>query len=1237
MHTKLQIKLFFSWLMSVLALAVSFNSQAAELALSSSPLYLGTQIDPNIFFMMDDSGSMDWETLMKDYQYYNNYWIDLGATVRADITNAFLRSISVVGASGCTSTSARNFGYIFHNTDNVYGCPGVQDVERNIEAAQRDWRVYSSGINVTYYDPSATYLPWAGYANADFTAARSNPAVDTPGYALTKNLAGFQYHVWIDDKGYTGTHARFRFNITNTPNGRVDLYDSRTRYMVNASDITVNAYTTGTAGAIITLNTDCTLAMAQAAVPYSACHGTTAVDSTITAAQTDVWGRTPAQVRQNVANWYQYHRKRSMVAKAAVARVITSYPDFRYGYSQINNNVPSLGGVFQPVPALGVTDYAAHNTALLNAMNAFLLRGQGTPLQRGLEVVGRYYSRFDNTYPDPIVSACQQNYSVLFTDGYWNGDAPYTAAIADNDGDGYQDLVADVAKYYYDLDLSPLPNQVPTSVLDPNNKQHMVTFTVAFGIDGFLVDTDNDKWPNPVLAGNQVWGGNTATSDKAKVDDLWHAAFNSKGSYASARSSVDVANAISNALLDIAVRVGASASVATNTGSLNAGSFLFQARFDSSDWRGQLLAFRVNGDGSIQPTPTWDAGAVLNTQNFNSGRQMITWNSVAARGVPFRFPANYKSPNASTEMTTAQINFLLTRSPFPAATVVPAEITSNQTYGNAITNYFRGDSANAGQGLNFRSRFNKLGDIVNSDPRYVGRPAFNYLVSMEAKSYAAFVTQWASRASVVYVGANDGFMHGFSETNGSEVLAYMPSAVYRTIWELATPEYTHRYAVDGGANIVDVYLPNKPDPGNVNGLWRTVLAGGLGAGGQGIYALDVTDPTRFTEANANTVVLWEFTHSNDADLGFTFGKPQMAKMANGKWAAVFGNGYNNTAADGVASATGFGVIYVVDVETGAIIKKFNTLRGSVETPNGVSTPLLVDFNGDLVVDYIYAGDIQGNMWKMNVTGANPASWDFHAQLSGGPRPLFTTEANQPITSQPQAALHPDNHGGVMIYFGTGKYMEVNDNQSFGQSTQAFYGIWDKNLGSFTPFTSANLLVQAISNQFAQAFDTDADGVNDTTNTLRTLSRNAINWSTHLGWKIDLRPVNVEGVANANNFGERQVSNAIVRNGRVIFTTLTPSQAECDFGGSSYLMQLDFRTGGGLGVPAFDLNKDGRYDGTDTNASGRASNVGIMPTVSLLSNGAQDVVFGSGASGDIDIIRLNVGSEAYGRQSWRLLE
>ena len=695
-------------------------------------------------------------------------------------------------------------------------------------------------------------------------------------------------------------------------------------------------------------------------------------------------------------------------------------------------------------------------------------------------------------------------------------------------------------------------------------------------------------------------------------------------------------------------QAGAAVPVATDSDSLNPDSKLFQARFDSSDWTGQLLAFRINPDGSVDDTPVWDAGARINNQNFDTGREIITWNpdidnppgdTVEGAGVPFRFPSDYTSPGGLSGMSTSQVADLMTNGPHDIATVNPAEILVNQSFGEDIVNYLRGDKSNELAGRNFRRRASVLGDIINSDPGFVGRPTLRYPDTLESKSYDRFRLDNADRQGMVYVGANDGMLHGFNADTGDEMLAFVPAGVYRNLAELAEADYEHRYYVDGGPNIIDMFLRNRPDPGGgPAGVWRTVLAGALARGGQSVYALDVTEPAAFDEANAGDLILWEFDHGDDADLGYSHGKVQLAKMNNGAWAAVFGNGYNNTETDGHVSTSGHGVLYIVDVESGDILKKLDTETGSNTAPNGLATPLLIDVDQDFDADYVYSGDLEGNMWKFDVTGATAAAWDVAWRSGTNPEPLFTTASDQPITSQPQVSFHPDNLPGFMIFFGTGRPIDITGAEESPQTTQTFYGIWDKNttaVPDINPVT--DLLQQTITNQYEQSFDMDGDSIDDKTYTLRDISDNEIDWNFHLGWKLDLIPRNIEGRPNALNFGERQVSQAMIRNGRVIFTTLIPSTAEGEFGGASYLMEVDFRDGGALKFPAFDLNGDDEYDADDTHASGRASDVGMIPALSILADDTRDVVFGSGAGGDIDVIELSVGDRAFGRQSWRQLE
>ena len=1204
------------------------NSVAtAELDLAASPLFLGTSVDANVFFGLDDSGSMDWETSVAEYDYYSAYWANNN---EPKIDSGVWRSYSSVGPR---AGARRDYVYLFDETDNLYTFFSYADAEQNSESLARDWRARSADFNRIYYNPSITYIPWPGMTDAEFTAARSNPQSGSTGYASTRDLTGFVFEIWIDDHGYQGSKPDGPDDATDGANGQVDLWDSRDQYTVNASTLDVNHYRTANAASMAALNTDCDVADALDAVPYEDCFGTTETTSSYSAVQVNLWGRTLVQEKQNIANWYQYYRRRSFIAKAAIAEVIDSSPDFRYGLNVIN----SEEDLFVEVPAAAESDYTVHNAALLDELYAYEWQARGTPLRTGLERIGRYYNNDLAGKANPIFSECQQNFGIVVSDGYWSGSAP-AAAIGDADGDGHNRTVSDVAKYYYDTDLSPLPDNVPTSLADGNSQQHMVTFSVAFGVEGDLVDSDNDGYPNPELAENGNWG-DPFNSDPAKIDDLWHAAFNSKGQFLSAQTPAALVDSLVEALAEISDRVGSSASVATNSGSLNSGSKLFQARFDSARWSGELFAYNVNSDGTINPSADWEASAALDGQNYDAGRTIITFNpaidvipggDVEGKGVPFRFPLDYTNPDTSNEMSSDQIAALMLNSPFGVGTADAGEINQNQAYGEALLNFLRGQRSNEGTGYNFRRRDSALGDIVDSDPQFVGVPRFRYPDNIAAKPYSDFRAAFANREAVVYVGSNDGMLHGFAEDNGEELLAFLPNAVYENLPELADPTYIHRQFVNEAPTIVDVYFENKLDPGTgTPGTWRTVLSGGLGKGGQAIYALDVTDPASFSEATADDIALWEFSDEDDNDLGYTYSVPSMAKMQNGDWVVAFGNGYNNTEADGNASTTGHAVLFLVNAETGELVKKIDTGVGSTGTPNGLASPSLIDVDGDSVVDIIYAGDLEGNLWKFDVSSANPNSWDVAYTQGANNLPLFTTAAGQPITTRPQVTAHPEGSDGYMVYFGTGKYLESNDDNVVGATTQAFYGIWDKDEANLTAFDSDDLLQQSISNQYGFS-----SGGNDFT--LRDVTQIPIDYATHMGWFLELIPLQIEGTPNANNFGEKQVSNALVRDGRVIFTTLLPSQGLCDFGGSSFIMELDFRNGGGLDYPAFDLNGDGGFDDDDTTASGIMTDNGIVPSLSIFSDSDSDIAFGSGSSGDISDFQLNIGGSYAGRQSWRQL-
>jgi type IV pilus assembly protein PilY1 len=455
----------------------------------------------------------------------------------------------------------------------------------------------------------------------------------------------------------------------------------------------------------------------------------------------------------------------------------------------------------------------------------------------------------------------------------------------------------------------------------------------------------------------------------------------------------------------------------------------------------------------------------------------------------------------------------------------------------------------------------------------VGKPPFRYRDSLESSPYSTFANSKAGRTPIVYVGANDGMLHGFNANTGAEQIAYVPSPVYTNLSRLTAQSYSHRYFVDGSPMVGDVFI----DKGGGD-QWRSVLVGGLNKGGRGYFALDVTDPGNFSESNATDLVLWEFTEANDADLGYSFSQPSIVKMANGKWAAIFGNGYNN-----VSPGSGKGFIYILFIERGVDgtwtlntdYVKLATDVGSTTTPNGIAGVTAVDVNRDEIVDYIYAGDLEGNLWRFDVSNPqnlNESGWITAIQDTSASAKrrtlLFKTRTGQPITQYPTVARHP--LGGLLVYFGTGKYLESSDNNISGATTQTFYGIWDRGLGETV--TSTNLLQQTVDSTASKG------GFQ-----VRLTSNNAIKWATaatpaagtHLGWYMDL-PTQ----------GERSVNPALVREGKVIFSTTIPASVPCEPGNDGWLMELDGFTGGRL-AETFDLNQDGVINASDLVSGGSA--------------------------------------------------
>ncbi|MBD9355670.1 pilus assembly protein [Methylomonas albis] len=682
---------------------------------------------------------------------------------------------------------------------------------------------------------------------------------------------------------------------------------------------------------------------------------------------------------------------------------------------------------------------------------------------------------------------------------------------------------------------------------------------------GGFIDTNNDKKPNV----NSEWDSNS----DGKPDRYF---------FATDPRQLEVS--LKQALDDVLKRTAAASSAAANSTGIQTGTMLYQAQFNSTDWSGHLFDYPVsstgkvvdiNQDGKLDGADAnWDAGTLIPT----SSRNIYTYsNNVGAT-----FVWDNLSASQQTTLQTSSVG-----------------LVGSVTRGQNRLNWIRGDTTQEQRnGGIFRNRESTLlGDIINSDPVYTKSEDYGFSSlptgTPGQSTYAQYVTDKASgttpRVAMIYAGANDGMLHGFradigNSSSGKEILAYIPAGVYTNLSKLTEFSYSHTFYVDGSPTISDAYL---------GGNWKTVLLGGLNKGGKSIYALNISNPSAFTPS---TDVLWEYQGSStdtgsvgttDADgMGLTYSQPQIALLKDGTWAAIFGNGYNST------SEKAF--LYIVNLSNGALIKKIPT---NSSTSNGLSTPKLFDSDGDKFVDTVYAGDLQGNLWKFDLSSNSQTSWG----LGNDGAPLFSTSRTfgsvtytQPITTQPTLGAHSD--GGVLVFFGTGRYLTTTDVANL--EVQSFYGIWDKPSTSGTVALSSlvqqtiNLDVAAGSTKtISSCTDDPATPANECLVTfqypVRGTSSGTVDYTSKRGWYMDLLP------NSGTAAGERVISSAVLMFDRIIFVTSIPSTDPCSPGGSSWLMELDFKTGSATAVSSFDFNSDDKFDSNDTLSNGgTGSGIGI---------------------------------------------
>lgn len=869
-----------------------------------------------------------------------------------------------------------------------------------------------------------------------------------------------------------------------------------------------------------------------------------------------------------------------------------------------------------------------------------------TYLRSALQNVGRYYDQDDgytgNLGTSPFQSeadggACQQAFTILMTDGYYNGSSPGVGNVDQGAGapyeDSYSDTLADVAMKYYDTDLSDsLPDNLPTNTYDDKKTQHMVTYSISFGVSGTIDMTDIDgdsvaddpsyeddpyflnsntpkpTWPNPGLGESQ------------KIDDLWHAAVNGRGEFFNADDPDELVSSLNSVFENLTSRIASGASVSVNGDELNTGSVMYQSTYTSGDWLGDVTAYPIDAyTGEIKTEESdvlWHARDVLQNKFINdsdywdTGRRIVTYNG-------------YNSI----------INFRY-------ASLTDLQKTSIGSSSDVV-DYIRGREVTG-----FRYRQKKLGDIVHSAPYLVVGDGIDNdsdgLVDEIGYGYDEIDNDSDGQTDesdeknldehrgVIFAGGNDGMLHAFDAASGEEIFGYVPHILFDHLSDLTSVSYAHQFYVDATpfSRIITIDSDKK-----------VLLTGGLKKGGKGYYCLDISkilyqNTTPLTEDYISTPahvdgidVLWEYpkvsagadstygtaddAFGTDDDLGYSYSDIFIAQSyyttgvnpTDHNWMAFFGNGYD--------SVNGSAVLYVLNAYTGEVVKKIDT---GVTGDNGLSSPALIDINNDGKVDFVYAGDLKGNMWKFDLTDSNPDNWEIaYTNADTTPAPLFSSPG-QPITSAPDVMNHCES-SGYMVLFGTGKF--IGDSDRNNNDKQTIYGIWDTRTqldngtwhdghklgvwneaaGTLSEITNATLLEQT-EISFVRQGDTNTLTGGVFENDLRVLSSNtpgvtpstdwvgidtsngSLNVSSSnnlMGWYFDL-PMDRD--SNSVLDGERVIKDVLIRDKNLIVITFTPNDSPCTGGGYSMVHEMDACDGSRLDTPQFDINMDGVIDSND---------------------------------------------------------
>ena len=1019
---------------------------------------------------------------------------------------------------------------------------------------EKKYARYSPDINRIYYDPRTRYWPRVDY--------QGNPLTQTTPKASKKDPLEWAVYFRKGSGAYTAG------DLGNSSDYYADPYTPAAALVVSGStdsypwQVKIESLTSTTKYPKFNARSDC---------------------------KNTSWCTTLEEA-QNYLNWKKWYESRGEMTKTGLGAAFQPIKAdaIRLGWSTISN-LNSTSKLDRGVATYG--DAAGGTKDLFFTWLYAQTFDNGTPNLPAVDNVGKYHQRTDSdgpwaTTPNPnstgIVTvaatgpgksestadhaSCRRSFSMLLTDGYWNSGQPTTAGNSDNTiaatvtkppssnivpytpiypyKDEYSNTLADLAMHYWARDLrTDLSNRVPpinsNGINNPSIWQNLSFYAVTLGIDGTLVR--NTTTLANLTSGSTLWPEPKA-SQPSTIDDTWHATLNARGDLLNANNATELTAGLKKMFATIGGQAQTLSGVAVSATFLKDGTRKYKPEYIPGTWSGKLSAIKldpVTGNDFEPATVFWEVEKGAQTvAPFNpistipaaAARTIMTWNGTAA--VPFN--------------------------------------ATNTGLSSDLINYLRGDPAKElRNGGLYRNRDAILGDIVNSSPVFIKGSvdlAYEKLVGSFG-DYRAFVAGKVARAEgVLFVGANDGMVHGFRDSDGKEIFAFVPKAVVPNLFKLADTPYTHQYYVDGPNTETDAYL---------DGAWKNIVLGTTGAGGKAVYALDVTNPLAPS-------VMWEANTSTLANLGSVLSDVQAGILPNGEWVAIFGNGYGST--------TGEASLFVVNLATGALRAEIKT---GVAAGNGLGGVRVVRDATQRIIG-AYAGDLKGNMWKFDLTGA---ASDWKVGLAGAP--LYVAKNAlakvQPITAAPAVLPHPTK--GYVVSFGTGKFFETTD-VSAPYETQSLYGIWDAQPFGATSTPAGAALTTGRSQLVEQTISTVT--ISSPPATFYNVSANPVTWGAGVtgtrGWFIELP-----------NSGQRVAYPVDRLAGTfVLATSLSPvSAAAADVcvqtgSGSGWAYIVDGVTGSGPTKRTLDTNADGLITAADALVSGWQDPIDGRPTPIIIS-------------------------------------